>query len=460
MAGFNKASAWIAAALCGLTLLAAPQIASAAAPSGTAAADPTSELRRLTEREAQDSKEIDAQAALIAAQADALAKTKALLEQQQRELDAMKLAQGDLQSVRAAGMPGAGANDRDQTVIAEIQGVGDTGGAPTAPVGEAPPAHPNANVALALPQGIDVLTPKGKLIFDNAAEYQDSQSDRLVFSGIEIASTVELGVLEANQTRNDSAIILNTLRYGLTDRIEIEGVLPWVARYDTVTTVQTANNNIARTFDISGVGIGDVEGTIRYQFTSGDNGRPIWVGALRVVSDSGIGPFDVNFNGEGVATKLPTGSGFWAINPNISVIYPLDPIVVFASFGYEHSFGRNIDKIFGTDGSTVDVGHAQPGDSVSAAVGFAFSVNSRFSFSLGYKDNYFLPSVTYFLPTSNANTPNTIVKEYSLPLQDGVLLAGASYRLNNHVSLNLNFEFGVTPDAPNDTIIFRIPYMF
>ena len=99
----------------------------------------------------------------------------------------------------------------------------------------------------------------------------------------------------------------------------------------------------------------------------------------------------------------------------------------------------------------------QPGDSISGAIGFAFAVNPRFSFSLGYKDTYFLPTSTEFLPT-----PQRVqsVKANSLPLQDGVMLLGASFRINNHASLNLNFEYGVTPDAPNDTVVIRVPYVF
>ena len=100
---------------------------------------------------------------------------------------------------------------------------------------------------LALPQGIDVLTPKGTLIFDNALEYQDSASNRLVFSGIQIVSGVEIGLLEASQTRNDSGLMLNTLRYGLSNRFEIEATVPWVTRTDTVTLVQTADTSLART---------------------------------------------------------------------------------------------------------------------------------------------------------------------------------------------------------------------
>jgi hypothetical protein len=463
MARPNKQSMWVGVAFCAVALITAPRTAMAAAPDSSPemAADPIGALLRLSAREADDAKQLKDQAALIAQQADELAKTKALIEAQQRQLDAMKLATADLQSIRAAGTPDGGAGGRDLTAIDEIQGGGpDAGGSPAGgPVGEAPPVHPNAQVALALPQGIDVLTPKGRLIFDNALEYQDSSSDRLVFSGIQIVDAFQIGVLQATTTSNDSGLVLNTLRYGLGDRWEIEGTVPWVGRTDHVTTVQTVTGgtNLTRTFNISGAGIGDVEGTVRYQITDGSNGLPIFLGALRVVSDSGIGPFNVPYNATGVAEKLPTGSGFWVINPTLTAIYPLDPIVVFGSVGYQHSFGHGINKTFGTVPNEVNVGSAQPGDGISAAAGFAFSLNSHFSYSLGYKESYFLPSTTIFLPSTMSLG---VVKARTLAVNDGVLLAGASYRIDNHASINLNFEFGVTPDAPNDTILIRVPYLF
>jgi hypothetical protein len=459
MVGSSTKSKLRGIAFCAAALIAAPRVAAAADVDAQPAAAPDSieaVVERLSQLEASDASQIKAQAQLIAQQADELARTRALLDKQQRELDAARLTSADNEAIRA-GSRVMGAPPADDTQIAEIRaGASDAGTPPpSGPVGEAPPPVPAAT--LALPQGIDVLTPKGQLIFDNALEYQNSASDRLVFAGIQIVSGVELGLLEANQTRNDSGILLDTLRYGITNRLEVEATVPWVTRSDRVTLVETADTTLSRTETINGSGLGDVEGTLRYQITSGLNGSPIIVAAMRVISDSGTGPFNVLYDKQGVAQRLPTGSGFWAVDPNITMIYPLDPIVLFGAVGYQHSFGEDINKTFGSDLGAVRVGHVQPGDSISAAIGFAFSLNPHFSYSLGYRENYFFPTSTVFLPTQLSVTGS---KQESLPLNAGALLVGGSYQINRHVSLNLNFEFGVTPDAPNDTIIFRIPYAF
>jgi hypothetical protein len=456
MAGRYKKSLWAGLALSALALVAAPR-AAFADPAPAAATEPTSDLARLIAREAEDAKQIDAQSALIAKQAKELDETKALIEQQQRQLDAMKLATSDLQAIRAGGDAGATASGRDLTAIEEVQGGG--GSDPNAPsggpVGEAPPPVPQAT--LALPEGVDVLTPKGKLVLDNAVEYIDSASDRIVFSGVSIAGAVLLGTLQANQTRDETGVVLNTLRYGLGDRWEIEGTVPWLVRTDNVTLVQSLTTNVSRTETVNGGGLGDIEGTLRYQVTSGKNGWPVILAALRVVSDSGTGPFSVKYDAAGIAQRLPTGSGFWELQPTVTFIYPVDPIVLYGSLGYQHGFGRNVDSTFGSGSTFVAVGNVQPGDSISTAIGFAFSLNPHFSFSLGYKDIYFFPTSTEFLKTVNQPVD---IKQQSTDLQAGSFLLGGSYQLTRHVSLNLNFEFGVTPDAPNDTVIFRVPYTF
>lgn len=417
---------------------------------------------QLQRQQEKDAALIRAQQAQLEQEARELAQTRALVEKQQKELDALKVSFEASEQIRAAGVGAPAASDAPPapapppTTVAQatVPASGDSG-VPSTPVGDAPPPPPAAT--LALPQDVQVLSPKGRFTFDNAFEYQGAASDRLVFSGIQIVSGVELGVLEANQTRNDSGLFLDTFRYGLTNRLEVEATIPWVYRHDSYTLVETANSSLSQTQSLQGYGLGDAEATIRYQITSGANGTPIVIGALRAVSNSGVGPYDVKYDQTGVARTLPTGSGFWSLQPTLTVIYPSDPVVLFGALAYQHSFGYDIGKTFGSGGNAVSVGRVQPGDSISVALGFAFSLNQHFSFSLGYRDNYFLPTSTQFLPTQGLLVG---VTEQSLPLQDGVLLFGTSYRINDHATINLNFEFGVTPDAPNDTIVLRVPYMF
>ena len=84
------------------------------------------------------------------------------------------------------------------------------------------------------------------------------------------------------------------------------------------------------------------------------------------------------------------------------------------------------------------------------SIGFGFSLNPKFSFSLGYKHNYIRPT---------SSELNDLV-EKSDSLQVGALQFGMSYLLTDRFSLNGNFEFGVTEDAPDMRFVLRLPIIF
>lgn len=317
---------------------------------------------------------------------------------------------------------------------------------PQTPVAAPPALDPRRAELAAIPEGLAVLSRAGRASFDLSGEYTRSSSNRLVFRGIEIVPGIQIGVIEANEADRDTLSSNLAMRYGLTDRLEIEMRAPFVRRSDTVTTVQQRDEAVTRTIDLNGEGIGDIEGSVRYQFNRGARGGPIYVGAIRVKSDTGEGPFDIERDEFGIATRLATGSGFWGIEPSVSVLFASDPAVLFGNLSYFAHLPRDIDR---TEGD-VTVGRVDPGDSIGASIGFGFAMNQKFSFSLGYRHNYIFPT------ESELNGQI----EKSDELQVGSLLLGMSYRFNDKYSLNLNFDFGVTGDSPDMRFIVRVPLTF
>lgn len=319
-----------------------------------------------------------------------------------------------------------------------------------APAGAPPVAAPQMEARreqlAAIPEGIAVLSRPGKLALDLSTEYTRSSANRLVFRGIEIVPGVQIGVIEANEADRDTGVASFAAKYGVTSRLEVEIRVPYVWRSDTVTTVQQRDEAVTRTIDLSGDGIGDVEGSIRYQINGGERGRPIFIAALRAKSDTGEGPFEIPRDEFGIATHLATGSGFWGIEPSVSFIYPSDPAVIYGSLSYFAHLPRDIDK---TEADIL-IGRVDPGDAIGMAIGFGFSLNPKFSFSLGYKHNYIRPT--------ESELNDTV--ERSDSLQVGALQFGMSYLLTERFSLNGNFEFGVTEDAPDMRFILRVPIVF
>lgn len=319
---------------------------------------------------------------------------------------------------------------------------------PSTPVGEAP-TEESQNEQLrahveAVPAGQGVLTPRGTLVIEPSVEYVQSSTDRLVFRGVELVPGVQLGVIEASTAERNTVVATDTVRYGLTNRLEAEVRVPWIYRNDTVDVVQQRDQGIVRSLKYSTTGIGDVEFALRYQLNSPKHAQqPIFVGSVRVKSDTGRGPFDIGYDEFGIATGLATGSGFWGVQPGINFLLPSDPVVIYGSASYLINIGKDVNKTVGG----AFVGHVKPGNAISGNLGFGFALNPRFSFSLGYEHAFIFPTKT--------EIGDTLQK--SSRLQVGSLVLGMSYRLTEKQTMNWNFEFGATKDAPDVAITLRLP---
>lgn len=424
------------AAATALTMLVAP-VAAAAQDE-----DVSARLARLEALVASQQARIEAQEALLA----------------QRAAPASSAAPGVLEAWRVqpeavlARETGRGPAQEDgaaQTLVAATPAASSipTAADDTPQTQAAPPVLSRQRAELAaIPEGMTVLSRPGRFSFDLSTDYTRSSSNRLVFRGIEIVPGIQIGVIEANEADRDTVGATVAGRFGLTDRLELEARVPYVRRSDIITTVQQRDEAVTRTIDLKGDGIGDVEAAVRYQINRGERGRPIFVGALRVKSDTGEGPFDIDRDEFGVATRLATGSGFWGVEPSISMLFPSDPAVIFANLSYFAHLPKDVNMREGE----ILVGEVDPGDSIGAAIGFGFAMNQNFSYSLGYRHNYILPT------TSQLND----ITEESDELQVGSLQFGMSYRFNDRFSLNGNFEFGVTEDAPDMRFVLRVPLVF
>ncbi|MNQ26174.1 hypothetical protein D3C85_394030 [compost metagenome] len=406
--------------------------------------DPAARLARLEALVAAQSQRLNDQEALLARQAE-------LLEAQSRRIDErwrVDPAGAETAALASTGglvaLPGATVLDPEGL---EAWRAGQDTGVGTGIQAPPPPTLSQRGLQLsAIPEEVAVLSPKGQASFDISAEYTRSSANRLVFRGVEIVPGLQIGVIEASEADRDTLGATIAGRYGISDRIEVDARIPFLKRNDTVTTVQQRDEAVSRTIDLKGSGIGDVEAGVRYQLNGGERGRPIFVAGLRAKSDTGEGPFDIPRDEFGVATRLATGSGFWGVEPSISMLYPSDPAVIFASLSYFAHLPKDIDKVEGD----VRVGRVDPGDSIGLGLGFAFALNQRFSYSLGYKHNYIRPTETELNDTT----------QKSKSLQVGALTFGLSYRVTDRFSLNGNFEFGVTEDAPDMRFVLRVPVLF
>jgi len=371
----------------------------------------------------------------LRAQSARLTEQERLLKQQQSAIDAQRDQLAKFNTGGVQTNPGA-------TALASAPN-------PSSPVGEAPPKPPEEppQVVQSLPQGIAVLTPEGRFTFMPSLEYTQTTNNRLVFAGIVIVPGINLG--EVTATTDDRSIVsaVMDLRYGITSRLEVEARVPFTFSDDRATfLVQGPQNAATQSIYISNSGIGDIEFGARYQINSGTEDWPVFVANGRFKMDTGTGPFDIRRDLAGIARSVPLGSGFNAIEGGFSMLKLSDPIVLYASTNFIYQLPKDINKVI----ANVPVGHVDPSSSVNLTMGFGFAINPDFSFSLGYEHNHVFPQTTELGTTIQETTS----------LEVGAMTLGMAYRLSPTMSVNANFEFGVTQYAPDVRAVFSIPITF
>lgn len=427
-----------------LTLIVAAIITLVGATPARAQEDISAKLQRIEAL-------LDDQSSRLNTQERKLAEQAALIQQQDMELRALRAtrdeALAEIHAGRAAAPQQAGGLSPPLGPAPMTTASAQT---PSGPVGEAPPpttTEQKAREVAAIPERLGVLTPPGRFLFDPTVEYVRASTNRLTFRGVEIVPGINLGLIEAGDADRDSVVGTLAARYGLTNRLEVEARVPYVYRHDRITTVAAADRAVTRTMELDANDLGDIEVSGRYQLNEGDNGWPIFVAGLRVKSDTGVGPYDVDFDEFAVAKGLATGSGFWATELGLTMLYPSDPAVIYGGVSYLHNFAGDVDKAVGDN---IFVGKVDPGDGVNASIGFGLALNPKFSVSFGYQHHYIFPTDTEINGTTQSSNSLSI----------GALQMSLSYRLNRRLTLINSFEFGVTSDAPDMRLTIRAPYSF
>jgi hypothetical protein len=368
---------------------------------------------------------------------DQLRAQQSALQEQARQLKAQQDQISKLQSAQQAG-PGATSSGVTNSAART----------PTSPVGEAPVRQEEPpQVVQSLPQGLAVLTPQGHFTLMPSVEYTQTTSDRLVFLGVVIVPGINLGEVTASTDDRSIVSTVADLRFGVTDRLEIEVRAPFTFSDDRATVlVQAPQGSATQSLYVSNTGIGDIEFGARYQVNRGAEDWPIFVANTRFKMDTGTGPFDIKRTDAGIAQEVPLGSGFMGIEGGFSVLKLTDPAVLYGSVNYIYQIPKTINKDIG---GTL-VGRVDPSNSIGVNLGMGFAVNPEFSFSLGYEHNHVFPQETELGTTL----------QHTTSLEVGAMTMGMAYRLSSTMSLNANFEFGITAAAPDVRVVFSLPMTF
>ncbi|MDZ3836154.1 MAG: hypothetical protein U0S49_02135 [Rhodospirillales bacterium] len=295
-----------------------------------------------------------------------------------------------------------------------------------------------------------VLTPRGTLVVEPQLEYTYDTANRFFFNGIEIVDALLIGIIEVNKAQRETLTASLAGRYGITSRLEADVRVPFVVRRDRLTR-QEVGEAEEGTDTLKMNGLGDIDFGLHYQLNRGNGGWPFFVANLRAQSDTGKGPYDVDPEDE-----APTGSGFWGVEPSLTVIYPSDPAVLFANVGYVYNFASNVDKTFTSGTTSTRVEEVDPGDSVRASFGIGFALNDSLSLSLAYEHNWIAGTEQEQVDLGTGERTTTSTDDF----QAGSLLFGLSHGISEDIGVNVSVAVGVTDDAPDARITVRVPIAF
>jgi hypothetical protein len=285
-----------------------------------------------------------------------------------------------------------------------------------------------------------LLTPRGHFVLDSSVQYINSSSQRVAVAGYSFIPAIVVGAIDVRDVTTETGISAASLRFGVTNRSEIELRVPYLWRHDTIRRrplIEAATADDL--FESSGSGLGDAEIAWRTQFNSPVETAPTFIGSMRVRAPTGEHAFEIpRDSATSLATRLPTGSGFWGVEAGLSAIYRTDPAVFFSSVSYLWNIARDQGGQYG---------RIDPGDIVGFDFGMGYSVSDRLSFTLGYEHNL-------VLPTDAPGSPQ------ATRLQLGSLLFGYSLRLGEQSTLQISLGAGITAEAPDLQLSFRLPYPF
>lgn len=398
----------------------------------------------------------------------ALSELQRQLAEQAREIEALKQSVAQQASrydeLERSLAENRNASDRATAAATAATAAVDTRPVAAAPprsiqVGQAPSQEARLNVAPLFEQP-GILTPKGTMVLEPSLQYAYSSSNQVALVGYTIIPSLLIGLVDVRQVKQNTLTSALTGRFGITNRFEIEARVPYVYRSNsTVSREIFTGSAIDNVFETSGRSLGDAEVTARYQLNEGDASTPYMIGTLRFKSRTGKDPFEVvtdcvtrcvgNTTGTGLPLDLPTGSGFYTLQPGLTWLFPSDPVVFFGSFSYAYNFKRNNVSREVLGGQREFLGDFRAGDIIGMNFGMGLALNDKSSFSIGVDLN-----------SVGRVKQNGVPVPGSVRTQLATLMLGYSYRYDAKRTVNISVGAGLTRDTPDLTLTARIPFTF
>lgn len=301
-----------------------------------------------------------------------------------------------------------------------------------------------------------------RLTLENSVSYNRYDRKQLTLTGFLALDAIFLGNIAIENVESDTLTYNFAARYGISPRMTLNLDVPYIARR-TVYQKGGAGGSAGAVAqeDTQGHGLGDITVSGNYRMFTESTRWPETVLTLGVTAPTGREPYGVSWkvlerDDEGfirfaVPEKEPTGNGVWQANVGMSVVKTADPAILFGNFGYIHSFRNSFDDL-DNNPDTVNPGDVQLGRSFYFGAGVAFAFNERTSLSISYSDKLSARARTRYdgEPWTRIIGSDANAAMFNL---------GVTYALNQHTTLVSTLGIGLTPDAPDFNLVFKVPYM-
>jgi hypothetical protein len=281
-----------------------------------------------------------------------------------------------------------------------------------------------------------LLLPSGTLEIDNTTSYYSASSDHVTINGFALLPVLVVGDIASQRVREDFLLPSLTTRLGLPHKLQMDFVVPY--GYELIRTVDATNVQTSS----SSFGLGDISAGISRQLTTEHGHLPDMLANVRFKSTTGKDSFNLT------STEVALGTGFNAIQGNLTLAKSNDPVVFFGNLSYTGNLPAN-HTISANDPTNPDaktIGHFKPGDSTGFQIGSILALNPETSLTIGWDQRF-----TRATQLNGSDVPASYLVE-------GTLRLGTSYVYAPGRTLDLSFGVGLTPDTPNLQFSVGLPF--
>ena len=280
-----------------------------------------------------------------------------------------------------------------------------------------------------------------RLVIENGLTYNRYDRKQLTLNGFLALDAIFLGNIAIENVESDTMNYNFAARWGVTPKLTLNLDAPYLWRK---TVYQKG-------------GAGGAAGAIAQEETTG---RPELVLNAGVTLPTGQEPYgipwrvlerdDDDFIRFAVPEEQPTGNGAYQASIGVSAVKTSDPAILYGNFGYTYSFESNFDDI-DNNPDTVNPGDVKLGESFYFGAGVAFAFNERTSFSMSLSNRLSARTRTRYegQPWS---------KVIGSDANSALFNLGVTYALSEQATIVGLLGIGLTPDAPDFSLGFRVPY--